>query len=362
MAFYPEETGKLGENFARDLCKAAKEKTVFDYTEFKMKDYHCYDYGNNKVLVVDKNYRKVKVSGFNDKARMIISDYLRYTMKADGREAAYTSDFMEKTYYKNINKADFKYDFNRESIICSFEKYNVKFEIPLKYIAGELGLKFGVKKEDYVKPVYVDPKRPIVAMTFDDGPRADEAKTNKLLDELYKYDATATFYVVGNGINDRTIPIMKKGISYGNQYGSHSKTHANLVKLNEDQIKSEVMSVSDFFQEQLNYTMTTYRPPYGSYNARVDQVIPLAAVLWDVDSSDWKLKDAKAVADNVLKHTKNGSVVLLHDIHDTSVQAMVEEKVIKNLIDQGYQLVTINELAEIKGVELKQGVHLCWDK
>ncbi len=361
VAFYPRETGKLGKNFVKKLCKTAKKETVYDYTMYKLNDYYCYDYGNNKTFLVDKDFKEAKIPEFNDKAKMILSDYLRYTMKVDERDEAYTAEFMEQTYYPNIKKKDVEYNFNKDYFVCQFDKYNIRVDVPLKYIAKELGLNLGIKKEDYVKPVYVDPKRPIVAMTFDDGPRADASKTNKLLDELYKYDATATFYVVGRGLGDETVPIIEKGIRYGNQYGSHSQTHANLVNLKEEQIKKEVMGVSDFFRENFDYKMTTYRPPYGSYNATVDKVVPLAAVLWDVDSSDWQLKNAKAIASNVMQYTRDGSVVLLHDIHDTSVQAMVEEKVLRSLIDKGYQLVTVDDLAKIKGVKLVQGVHLCWD-
>ncbi len=361
VAFYPRETEQVGKAFVKNLCKTAKQETVYDYKTYKLKGYHCYDYGNNNTFLVDEDFNEAKVTEFNDKAKMIISDYLRYTMKADGRDEAYTREFMEQTYYPNIKKEDVKYNFNKEYFVCQFDRYNIKVDIPLKYIAEELGLDLGIEKEDYVKPVYIDPNRPVVAMTFDDGPSADASKTNRLLDELYKYDATATFYVVGRVLNDETVPIIEKGLKYGNQYGSHSQTHANLVKLTEDQIKQEIMGVSDFFKEQFNYKMTTYRPPYGSYNETVDKVVPLAAVLWDVDSGDWQLKNANAIASKLMEKIGNGSVVLLHDIHDASVQAVVEGGVIRSLIDKGYQLVKVDDLAKIKGVELTQGVHFCWD-
>ncbi len=361
VAFYPRETKNTGKIFAEKLCETGKKKSVYDYKTYKMNNYYCYDYGNNRTLFVDQNYKEPRLKELSDKGKMMISDYLRYTMKSEGRQEAYTADFLEETYYTNIKEEDFQYHFNRESFVCQFEKYNTKIEIPLKYIAKELGLDLGIPQEKYKKPIYIDPNRPMVALTFDDGPSLNSDYTDKILNELYKYDANATFYVVGRSLSESTAPVIQKGIDLGNQYGSHSQTHANLVKLNEDQMYQEIMGVSDFFQEHFDYKVTSYRPPYGSYNEKVDQTIPLPAILWNVDSSDWESKNTEAILSKVISGTTDKSVVLLHDIHETSMKAVVDGKMIKTLIDQGYQLVTIDELAKVEGVELVQGVHFCWD-
>lgn len=361
VAFYPRQTEEVGKAFVKKLCKTGKKDSVYDYETYRLKDYYCYDYGNGHTLFVDKEFKEPRLKAFSDKGKRIISDYLRYTMKAAGRQEAYTGEFMEETYYTNIKTDDFKYHFNKDSFVCQFDKYDTMVEIPLKYIAQELGLDLGIPNEDYVKPVYIDPNRPAVALTFDDGPSINSENTNKILDELYKYDATATFYVVGRSLNETTAPVIEKGLKLGNQYGSHSQTHANLVKLKEEQMTQEVMGVSDFFEEHFDYKVTTYRPPYGSYNETVDRVVPLPAVLWDVDSSDWESRNSNAILSNVITNTKDSSVVLLHDIHEPSMKAVVEGKMVKTLIDKGYQLVTVDELAKLKGVELVQGVHFCWD-
>ncbi len=361
VAFYPRQAETIGKNFAEKLCENGKKDTVYDYNTYKMKDYYCYDYGNNKTLFLDKNFKEPQLKELNDQGKMIISDYLRYKMKADGRQEAYTSNFLEETYYTNLKKEDFEYQFNKESFLCKFKKYDTVVEIPLKYIAKELGLDLGIPQEPYKKPVYIDPDRPMIALTFDDGPSINSDYTNKILDELYKYDANATFYVVGRSLNDDTAPVIKKGIELGNQYGSHSQSHSNLVKLSEDQMYQEVMSVGDFFKERFNYKITSYRPPYGSYNEKVDSVIPLPAILWNVDSSDWESRNSDAILSKVISGTTDKSVVLMHDIHETSMKAVVDGKMIKTLIDKGYQLVTIDELAKFEGVELAQGVHFCWD-
>ncbi len=361
VAFYPRETKNTGKIFAEKLCETGKKQEVYDYKTYKMKNYYCYDYGDDKTLFVDKNHKELKLKGLSDKGKMMISDYLRYKMKSEGRQEAYTGEFLEETYYTNLNIDDLKYHFNRESFVCQFEKYNTEIEVPLKYIAQELGLDLGIPQETYKKPVYIDPSRPMVALTFDDGPSLNADYTDKILNELYKYDSNATFYVVGQSLNETTIPVIQKGIELGNQYGSHSQTHANLLKLNEEQMYGEIMGVSDFFKEHFNYKITSYRPPYGNYNEKVDQTIPLPAILWNVDSSDWQSKNSEAIVSKVISSTSDKSVVLLHDIHETSMKAVVDGKIIKTLIDQGYQLVTVDELAKVEGVELVQGVHFCWD-
>ncbi len=326
-----------------------------------MKDYYCYDYGNDQTLFLDKHFKKPQLKPLSDRGKKMISDYLRYQMKSDGREEAYTSDFMEDTHYTNLKMEDFEYHFNKESFICKFQKYDTVIEIPLKYIAKELGLDLGVPQEPYSKPYYIDPKRPMVALTFDDGPSLNSDCTDKILDELYKYDAKATFYVVGRSLSEETNPVIKKGLELGNQYGSHSHSHSNLVKLSEEQMRQEVMGVCDYFKEHFDYEMTSYRPPYGSYNDQVDSVIPLPAILWNVDSGDWESRNSDAILSKVISGTSDRSVVLLHDIHEASKKAVVDGKMIKTLIDRGYQLVTVDELAKFEGVELVQGIHFCWD-
>ena len=124
--------------------------------------------------------------------------------------------------------------------------------------------------------------------------------------------------------------------------------------------KSEVMDIASWFKEELNYDMHLYRPPEGAYNSAVDEAVPLPAILWDIDTEDWKSRDPKAITDVIKNETFENAVILMHDIHPTTIEACVDEKAIEYLIDEGYQLVNVTELAKIRGVELKQGTHMCW--
>lgn len=359
LAFYPDGSNKDMKKTAEKLCDGVSDDSVFDYQKTVMGEYILIDYGNGTSYLLDSDMQNPKPGEISERGMMIISDYLRYTMKSNGLDYAYTLSFLEKSYYENIEKDSFKCTLKGMEYACHFDEYDVDVNIPLKYIGNEIGIDI---KDDskYIKPVFVDPDRKAVAITFDDGPSLNDECTNKILDELYRYDANATFYLLGNRLYDKTEGIISKGIEMGNEYGSHSCTHPNLRSLTKDEMYSEIMDVSDWLYDKFGYHMNTYRPPYGKYNETVDETIPVAAVLWDVDSNDWSYRDGQKIYDEVKKDVFNHAVIIMHDIYDTTSQALVDHGLIKELINDGYQLVTVDEIAKLRNVELKQGVHLCW--
>ena len=360
-AFYPKKLKDYGKDFAKELVKKGDKDVIIDYKESERDGFHMYYYGKGKGVMTDEEYNPVKIDELSDDAKMIISDHLRFAMKKKNRDEAYTSKFMEDTYYTTITLERFSYAFSEKNLICYFPEYNINAYVPLKYVSDIFNMDIRVEKAEYKKPVYVNPDRPAVALTFDDGPDVVADSTHRILDEIYKYDGVATYFIVGNNLSDNVIPVLQKGLRYGNQYGSHSKTHPQLPKLSNQQIMDEVMYVSDFFEEKLGYKMNIYRPPFGEYNSKVDEAVPLAAILWDVDSLDWKLRNGPATVEQINNVLFDKSVVLMHDIHVPSADAVCDAGLIKSLIDKGYQLVDINTLAELRGIELKQGVHMCWD-
>lgn len=358
MVFYPDNSKEIRKT-AESLCDSVSDDSVFDYTRTVMGDYVLIDYGDDIQFLMNPDMSKPEVSDISERGMMIVSDYLRYTMKSSGLDYAYTLSFLEKSYYENIDSNNFKCSISGMDYVCHFDEYDIDVSIPLEDIGKEIGVNIG-SDSTYVKPVYVDPDRKAVALTFDDGPSLDENCTSKILDELYYYDANATFYLLGNRLYDKTEGIISKGIERGNEYGSHSCSHANLRNLEKDEMYAEIMDVSDWLKDNFNYHMNTYRPPYGKYNETVDETIPVAAVLWDVDSNDWMYRDAQMIYDEVKGDVFNHAVIIMHDIYDTTAESLVDLNLIKDLINEGYQLVTVDEIAKLRNVELKQGVHLCW--
>lgn len=191
---------------------------------------------------------------------------------------------------------------------------------------------------------YVDPKKPMIALTFDDGPR--KGSTELIVDALKKVNGRATFFVVGQMV-EQSPELVKKAVEAGCQIGNHTYDHANLNKLSTYAIKTEVNKCSNAVYAAAGVYPRIGRPPYGSVNQTVRNAVNIPWFNWNVDTLDWKNRDANYVYNYVINNVKDGQVILMHDLHPTTAQAMV--KAIPKLHEMGYQLVTIDEMARIKG-------------
>lgn len=185
-------------------------------------------------------------------------------------------------------------------------------------------------------------KEKCVALTFDDGPGPD---TPKLLDTLKAENVPATFLLVGKAV--ATYPdTVAREFKEGHSLGVHTWNHPQLTKIPDDKIVNEITSTADAIKKAAPDAKLTFtRPPYGAFNPRVISVLKSlnhAALIWDVDTLDWKHRDPNAVLSQVQQQTKPGSIILMHDIHPTSIQAVPE--IIKYLRSQGFTMVTVPEL------------------
>ena len=187
----------------------------------------------------------------------------------------------------------------------------------------------------------IDPSKPMLALTFDDGP---SAHTERLLDAFAAHGGKGTFYVVGNMISNRP-DTLKRMSEEGHEIGGHSWDHRQLTKLSTEDLTDQIMNTRAKIYDITGLDAVTMRPPYGSYNDQVKEVckeLGIVMVNWSVDTLDWKYKDADTVYNAVMKDAKDGAIILCHDLHKTTVAAM--ERAIPDLIAQGYQLVTVSEL------------------
>ena len=197
----------------------------------------------------------------------------------------------------------------------------------------------------------VDKKPKMVALTFDDGPGRH---TSRLLDILEENNAKATFFMVGESLEKEHGHLVNRMMEDGHQLGNHTYTHANLTKLSEEDIRLEFSKVDDKLNELAPGAKSTLtRPPYGAKNESVLSNIETPAIFWDIDTNDWQTKDAKSITE-IATNVTEGNIILMHDIHETTVEAC--ETIIPKLIEAGYELVTISEMAKAHGVELKVGV------
>ena len=194
----------------------------------------------------------------------------------------------------------------------------------------------------------------LVAITFDDGPGA---YTERLLDGLKARGAKATFFMVGNLIGNR-MDTVKRMVREGHQIGNHTYSHPNLNTLSSASVRSELNRTRNLLAQAGGNQTYALRPPYGNHNATVRTAAGGPIILWSVDTLDWKTRNADAVYNSIIRNTRDGSIVLLHDIYSTSVSGAL--RAIDTLKAKGYEFVTVNELFRRRAVKLENGkVYSC---
>ena len=190
--------------------------------------------------------------------------------------------------------------------------------------------------------VNIDASKPMVALTFDDGPGE---RTGELLAQLEKYNAHATFFMQGKNIPGKE-DFVKKMKETGCELGNHSYDHPQLTKLSADKIANQIGTTNDLIQQAAGSTATVMRPPYGAINDTVRSSVGLPMILWSIDTLDWKTRNAQSSIDTVMNDVQDGDVILMHDIHTESIDAALV--LIPKLEEAGYQLVTVSEMAKAK--------------
>lgn len=196
----------------------------------------------------------------------------------------------------------------------------------------------------------IDKNKPMIALTFDDGP--NNATTSRILDILEANNSVATFFVVSRRI-EQDAEILKRMDRLGNQIGNHTANHKDLTKISSEQIKTELNIVNDKLKKIIGKEASIVRVPYGATNDNVKASVGYPIIMWNIDTKDWQSKNAKSTEKEVLSKVKDGDIILMHDLYTSTANAC--EVIIPNLIEQGYQLVTIDELFYYKGIELKNG-------
>ena len=274
----------------------------------------------------------------DDRFRRYDGTYVRNDfVVSKGNTYYFGDDEKMKTGWQNINGSD--YYFTQEGKMMT----GVMYLGLTKCIFGEDGV-FLSKEE-----IDVDPNKPMVALTFDDGPGK---RTGELLDALEEHRAHATFFMLGKsmGAYPNEIKRMKK---IGCETASHSYDHPNLSKMDETGIRDQVDRTDQKLSEIIGEGASLIRPPYGAISDTMKASVGMPMILWNIDTLDWKTRNAEATVNTVMESVKDGDIILMHDIHTESVDAAVE--LIPKLIDAGFQLVTVSEMAAAKGIVLENG-------
>ena len=198
----------------------------------------------------------------------------------------------------------------------------------------------------------IDPLKPMIALTFDDGP---SKYTAQILDCLERYGVRATFCVVGNLAENRKDTI-NRAFDMNCEIIGHSWDHRDLRKLSKEEITAEIIDTYELINSITGSAPKMYRPPYGAVNDLVKEVsagLGFSLIQWSVDPMDWSSRDAGMVYSAIMNDTKNLDIVLSHDAYGSTADAM--ERVIPELLSQGYQLVTVSELMYYSEITLEAG-------
>lgn len=187
----------------------------------------------------------------------------------------------------------------------------------------------------------INKDKKLIAITFDDGPGP---YTSNLVNTLKENKAKATFFMLGNRLNNYKTAVLD-AYNGGMEIAYHSYAHTNFLRQSASTITNELNKSNEILESIIGIKFSIVRPPYGSINASVKSILNMPIIKWNVDTNDWMAqnKNADYLKNYILNTAKDGDIILLHDIHKTSVDAI--SIVLPELYARGYQVVTVSDLA-----------------
>ncbi len=203
-------------------------------------------------------------------------------------------------------------------------------------------------------PADADTDTKLIALTFDDGPNTHT--TPQVLDLLEEYDARASFFLIGDKINDDSAEVVKRAYDMGCEINSHSKTHSDMTEMTAEEIQAEMEYVDEYVYSIIGEYPKFFRPPYLNVSQTMYDTIDIPFITGFSSGDSSSEKTAEDVADSVLTQAKDGAIILMHDFwgNDKTVEAL--KTILPELASQGYEFVTITELFERQGDTPLHGV------
>ena len=189
----------------------------------------------------------------------------------------------------------------------------------------------------------IDKNKKMVALTYDDGP---SIYTPRILKTLKENNSVATFFVVGNRVPMYSDTV-KKAYDMGCEIGNHTYEHKSLPNLSETEVKRQISKTNKEVKKAIGEKPVIMRPTGGATNTNIKKWVGMPSIIWSVDTLDWKTRNAQSTKNAVLNHVRDGDIVLMHDLYESTAKA--SQTIIPALVERGYQLVTVSELAECRG-------------
>jgi len=194
-----------------------------------------------------------------------------------------------------------------------------------------------------------------LAMTFDDGPHP--VNTPKLLDLLKSRNIKATFFLVGERVKMHP-EIVRRILAEGHEVANHTWTHPSLVSISDEKIRSEFQRTADAIWDAAQYRPHIMRPPFGATNKRIEQWVynefGYSSITWSVDPNDWRRPGVQVVANRLIAGAHKGAIMLAHDIHAPTIEAMPQ--VCDALLAKGYKFLTVSQLINLEQQSAPVGV------
>lgn len=303
----------------------------------------------NREYIDDKNNIHIEYPYFNDR---VIDSYINNYLELNISDSTDYELFMDYDYTLVNDIVDlYIYTYKEKGNTIKKQVKNMEIDLSSSSVVLDKNIKDVLYNYDYdlYSNKLIDRNKPMVALTFDDGPNAN---TSRVLDILEKYNVKATFFVLGTNIEgyEDTILRMKE---LGMEIGNHMYSHKLMTRLTEEEITLEIKKVDDLVFDIINRYPSLIRPSYGTSNKRMLKIIDRPVIIWDIDTLDWKYHNSTRISNKILDKVSDGDIVLMHDIYSATANSL--EITIPKLLDKGYQLVTVSELFYLKEKELKAG-------
>lgn len=222
--------------------------------------------------------------------------------------------------------------------------------LPEELAAQEAAQNTGAENNAAQSTGDIDPSKPMVALTFDDGPQPSVG--NRIMDCLAQYGGKATFFMVGERVGSYKTEVQRM-VAEGHEVANHTMNHKYLQKLSAAQIQAQVNNGNDAIQAVCGVRPTLLRLPGGNHNATVLANTGMPMIQWNIDTLDWKTRNADKTVAAVLNHVKDGDIILMHELYSATGDAVL--RIVPELHKRGFQMVTVSQLAAAKGKTLEAG-------
>ena len=348
LVFYYTE--KL-DSVLKGIITHSISKQIYDLSNSKVEETEKTSFGKVYLTEDGKLFTLDQLFSDSSKAKEILLKELTSFLKDKKLEQEKIDQLVKSFSDQDLSAWNFDYKDSQIILYPSQEVENIdEIALPVSSFFDVVQSSYLLDKDAELYKAYYEKKnQKVVALTFDDGP--NPATTNQALDTLSKYGIKATFFVLGKNVSGNE-DILKRMKADGHVIGNHSWSHPVLSKLSLDEAKKQITDTEDALTKVLGSSSKLMRPPYGAITDDIRNSLDLSFIMWDVDSLDWKSKNEASILTEIQRQVRNGSIILMHDIHAETVNAL--PKIIDYLKEQGYHFVTVPEMlnSRLKAHEL----------